>query len=115
MMMKKRRIIFILYICLGLLLTAGCEKQKTGNDPVKKTVTETPSEKEQTAVPTESPTVLESAKDSPTNAPAETKTAGFRKLQVQNGRLTDENGNLVQLRGISTHGLAWYPDYVNES
>lgn len=26
----------------------------------------------------------------------------------------DKNGRPVQLRGISTHGLAWFPDYVNE-
>ena len=28
--------------------------------------------------------------------------------------LCDENGELVQLRGISTHGLSWFPQYVNE-
>ncbi len=118
-MMKKRRIIFILCICLGLIIAAGCGKQKTDSDPVKKTTTEKPFEKEETTVPTEGPTVSASAENHPTQAPAETgtpaETSGFRKLQVQNGRLTDENGNPVQLRGISTHGLAWYPDYVNET
>ena len=34
-------------------------------------------------------------------------------LQVVNGRLSDADGNPVQLRGISTHGIAWYPDYIN--
>ncbi len=34
-------------------------------------------------------------------------------LQVTDGCLTDCAGNPVQLRGISTHGLSWYPDYVN--
>ena len=34
-------------------------------------------------------------------------------LQVTDGGLTDAKGNPVQLKGISTHGLAWYPDYVN--
>lgn len=29
--------------------------------------------------------------------------------------LCDSQGNPVQLRGISTHGLAWFPDYVNEA
>ena len=28
-------------------------------------------------------------------------------LQVTDGRLTDAAGEPVQLRGISTHGLAW--------
>ena len=35
-------------------------------------------------------------------------------LRVADGRLTDSNGNPVQLRGISTHGLSWYPGYVND-
>lgn len=39
-------------------------------------------------------------------------TAG--PLQVSGTQLTDSSGNPVQLRGISTHGLAWFPDYINE-
>ncbi len=39
-------------------------------------------------------------------------TAGA--LQVNGTQLTDENGVAVQLKGISTHGLAWFPAYVNE-
>lgn len=31
----------------------------------------------------------------------------------QNGKLVDHNGEIVQLRGYSTHGLSWYPEYVN--
>ncbi len=29
------------------------------------------------------------------------------------GKLVDHNGEVVQLRGYSTHGLSWYPEYVN--
>lgn len=36
------------------------------------------------------------------------------KLHVSGVQLTGEHGEPVQLRGISTHGLAWFPDYVNE-
>lgn len=35
-------------------------------------------------------------------------------LQVQGAQLVDSNGTPIQLRGISTHGLSWFPDYVNE-
>lgn len=35
-------------------------------------------------------------------------------LRVDGTQLVDKNGHPVQLRGISTHGLAWFPDYVNE-
>ena len=34
-------------------------------------------------------------------------------LAVDGAQLVDASGNPVQLRGISTHGLSWYPDYVN--
>lgn len=34
-------------------------------------------------------------------------------LSVHNGQLTDAGGNPVLLRGISTHGIAWYPQYIN--
>lgn len=35
-------------------------------------------------------------------------------LRVEGTQLVDSNGNAVQLRGVSTHGLAWFPQYVNE-
>lgn len=38
----------------------------------------------------------------------------YGALQVKGNRLTDKNGNQVQLKGVSTHGLSWYPQYVNE-
>ncbi|MEE3425101.1 MAG: hypothetical protein VZR26_06005, partial [Erysipelotrichaceae bacterium] len=34
-------------------------------------------------------------------------------LHVEDTSLIDEDGNVVQLRGISAHGLTWYPDYIN--
>lgn len=37
------------------------------------------------------------------------------KLCVNGTQLTDSKGNAVQLRGISTHGIAWFPDYINEA
>lgn len=37
------------------------------------------------------------------------------RLSVDGTKLVDTAGDPVQLRGISTHGLAWYPDYVNEA
>ncbi|SCW61572.1 cellulose synthase (UDP-forming) [Ruminococcaceae bacterium YRB3002] len=35
------------------------------------------------------------------------------KLHVEGVGLADESGMAVQLRGVSTHGLTWYPEYVN--
>lgn len=39
------------------------------------------------------------------------KTCGA--LQVKGTRLCDKDGNEIQLRGLSTHGIGWFPEYVN--
>ena len=36
-------------------------------------------------------------------------------LHVEGTQLVDSEGNPVQLRGISTHGIAWFPDYINDA
>ena len=36
------------------------------------------------------------------------------QLQVKGTKLCDRYGNPIQLRGLSTHGIAWFPDYINE-
>lgn len=37
----------------------------------------------------------------------------FDRLSVKGAQLCDEQGNPVLLRGISSHGIAWYPEYAN--
>ena len=37
------------------------------------------------------------------------------RLHVEGTQLTDASGQAVQLRGVSTHGLIWYPDMVSEN
>lgn len=44
---------------------------------------------------------------------AATATAGYvGKLSVSGNKLM-ANGSPIQLRGVSTHGLSWFPEYVN--
>lgn len=35
------------------------------------------------------------------------------RLSVKSGQLVDKDSKPVQLRGVSTHGLTWYPDFIN--
>ena len=37
------------------------------------------------------------------------------KLHVEGTELVDEKGNPVQLRGVSTHGLTWFSEFIDES
>jgi aryl-phospho-beta-D-glucosidase BglC (GH1 family) len=34
-------------------------------------------------------------------------------LRVEESQLVDEYGDVLQLRGMSSHGLTWYPQYIN--
>lgn len=36
------------------------------------------------------------------------------KLHVEGNQLVDSHGRRIQLKGISTHGIAWFPEYINE-
>lgn len=36
------------------------------------------------------------------------------KLSVSGTDLVDQNGDKYQLKGVSTHGIAWFPEYVNK-
>lgn len=37
------------------------------------------------------------------------------KLSVNGTNIVDKNGNKFQLKGVSTHGIAWFPQYVNQA
>ena len=43
-----------------------------------------------------------------------TPFANHGALSVKGTDLVDKSGSKYQLKGVSTHGLAWFPDYVNE-
>lgn len=41
-------------------------------------------------------------------------SADVSKLHVEGTKLVSESGKTVQLKGISTHGINWYPEYIND-
>lgn len=49
-----------------------------------------------------------------TQAAAKTPVEMYGRLSVKNGQLVDQKGNAVRLKGVSSHGLSWYPQYMNE-
>ncbi|MCI8590830.1 MAG: glycoside hydrolase family 5 protein [Lachnospiraceae bacterium] len=42
------------------------------------------------------------------------QAAKLPKLKVKGTQLVNAKGKAVQLKGVSTHGLSWYPEYVNQ-
>lgn len=112
---------------LGTCALAGCGRQDTPNEAatsaspeasaaITETVSESTASSEQT-----------SSSEASGAQPAETEPAVFEApsvddstpygqhgaLHVENGKLTDADGNTVQLYGMSTHGIAWFPQYIN--
>ncbi len=75
-----------------------------------------------TAEPTQEPIVAASS-TAPTEEPGEDKekvqgekimAKTLSKLHVEGTAIVNEQGEKVQLRGISTHGIAWFPQYINQ-
>lgn len=54
----------------------------------------------------------------PVHADRTSRAASFvgthGQLSIQNGKLTDASGKPVQLKGMSSHGIQWFGDYVNK-
>ena len=46
---------------------------------------------------------------------AATPVEKWGRLKVSGKNIVSENGKKVQLKGASTHGIAWFPQYVNKS
>ena len=71
-----------------------------------------------TAKPTATPkpTAKPTSSAKPTDIPtAEGEKGYYGRLHVEGTYLADKDDKLVQLRGVSTHGLGWFPQYVNEA
>lgn len=74
--------------------------------------------------PTDVPTPTAAATATPTQAPTNTPTptvfvkesgtpvANHGQLQVKGTQIVDKNGKAYQLKGVSTHGLQWFPQFV---
>lgn len=48
-------------------------------------------------------------------ARAATPVEKWGRLKVSGTNIVSESGQKVQLKGVSTHGIAWFPQYVNKS
>ncbi|WP_206214598.1 glycoside hydrolase family 5 protein [Adlercreutzia sp. ZJ242] len=97
---------FALLAALALALSlAGCQPASPGDA----------SSAAESAAVEEAAPVADASEGAAASA-ASNNVAAFSeagKLHVEGTGLADEKGSPVQLRGVSTHGLAWFPQYVN--
>lgn len=52
---------------------------------------------------------------SATSAEAATPVEKWGRLKVSGRDIVSQKGKKVRLKGVSTHGIAWFPQYVNKS
>lgn len=112
---------------LSTCALAGCGKQDAANETaatsseapsaaITETISESTTAPEQTPAPDAPGTQSTQPADVTSEADKDKASTPFGQhgaLHVENGKLTDENGNTVQLYGMSTHGIAWFPQYIN--
>lgn len=72
-----------------------------------------------TEAPTPKPTekVTEAQTEKPTQGQSVnngTPVSKYGKLKVTGTHLTNQAGQTVQLKGVSTHGINWFPEYVSK-
>lgn len=112
---------------LGTCALAGCGRQDTSNEAaasasseasaaITETVSQSTASSEQTSSSEASgaqPAETEPAVSEAPSVDDSTPYGQHGALHVENGKLTDADGNTVQLYGMSTHGIAWFPQYIN--
>lgn len=105
---KKLKILklYTVIFLAAIICIQGCIAQKKESSPVKQG-----EDKERTEQEKQAETEKEKDEDSGKMQASPSVTGA---LHVEGTKLTGSNGEPVQLKGISTHGLAWFPDYVNE-
>ena len=109
-------------LLLGLLVT-GCSAPSSNTASTLNTnshsTTQIPESSLETSTPSSSPVTatstftLPSPKPTPTFDPS-TPVGLHGALNVEETYIVDEHNQPFQLRGVSTHGLHWYPGVVNE-
>lgn len=103
------------------------ESQKQGGTaeneaPAQKASTEAESAKQETSVQEDKSDIgaMQSEQEQQSSGSDSTPGTGSTpysqhgKLSVNATTLTDEHGAVFQLQGVSTHGIGWFPQYVNE-
>ncbi len=110
-MKKKLAVLLAVVMVLGILTGCGNKNDSKATESEKATEAAT---EEATEASTEN--ISETEQITTENGQEYTNLAVPSvngKLHVEGSKLCDEKGNEVQLRGVSTHGLAWFPQYVN--
>lgn len=97
-----KRIIIIMLTILIIFIGVILVFQNTNNYNEEENNNEVPPQVEETKEPEKQETTVN------------TPIAKHGALKVQGTNIVDKNGDIFSLKGISTHGVQWFPQYINE-
>lgn len=90
------------------------EEEPRVEEPEEELPTEEPEEEPEAEIPVEEPGKEEPQEETPQEFPSGTPVEIHGALWVEGTQLKDKNGDPVQLRGVSTAGLSWFPQFANK-
>ena len=97
-----KRIIIIMLTILIIFIGVILVFQNTNNYNEEENNNEVPPQVEETKEPEKQETTVN------------TPIAKHGTLKLQGTNIVDKNGEVFALKGISTHGVQWFPQYINE-
>ena len=116
----------LLVLLMFCSVLGGCGKDKTGKTQVQQIPDQTTESSidaaaqeaiepatQETIEDMAQGTTEHGAQETTESAPGGSPFAEHGALRVAGTNLVDKNGNSYQLFGMSTHGLSWFPEYVN--
>ena len=104
-------------LMLSLTACSGCSGSTVSENPSSEIITsEVTSQTENTSEKTEPESETKSEKTSEEKEVADGRTPFeiHGALSVDGNHIVDEHGDAFQICGVSTHGLSWFPQYVNK-
>lgn len=94
--MKRNAVVLALVgLCAALMVLCACSSTQQSSS-------------------SSAPTSASSASSAPASQVSAPAPSTCGALKVSGTQLMDSKGNPVQLKGVSTHGLSWFGQYVNE-
>lgn len=123
---NKMKLVLVVFtiLLLGVFAFTACGNYKKITNNKNKTKSWKISDDNETTLNTkelcetgkvdEEETTKEERKEETIKENIEQKNGDIKALHIEGNKLKDSNGNNVQLRGVSTHGIAWFPQYINQ-
>jgi len=100
--------------CTKDVSVSESSKEQTTTASIEEKISEEVSLKEETVISVEVSTESSVKEDNITKETNDAQNSVLPSLSVSGSNIVNSDGETVVLKGLSTHGIAWFPSYINE-